>query len=195
MHRAAWWVLAAALAGCVTSPVTPPPMSLDPALLQSWSASGRMAIAANDEGGSGSFTWDQRDADSTLSLRGPLGAGAMQVTTDGRTLAVTDGEGRQFGNDQAQGLLRQRLGVELPLAELRYWMLGVASPDGPASVQDAAEAPRRIIEQAGWRIAYDAFQTASGLSVPQRFTASQGGVRLKVVVDEWRFVQAAGRGH
>jgi len=194
MRRAAWLVLATALAGCVTSPVAPPSMSPDPAQLQSWTASGRLAVAANGEGGSGSFTWDQRGPGSTLALRGPLGAGAMQVTTDGQTLSVTDAEGRHLGNDQAQGLLRQRLGAELPLAELRYWMLGVASPGSPASVQDAAEAPRRIIEQSGWRIAYDAFQTAAGLSVPERFTASQGGVRLKVVVDDWQFGQAAGRG-
>lgn len=193
MRRTAWLLLATALAGCVTSPVAPPSLPPDPAQLRSWTASGRMALAANGEGGSGSFTWDQRDADSTLSLRGPLGAGAMQVTTDGVTMVVTDAEGRPLGNDQAQGLLRQRLGADLPLAELRYWMLGVASPGSPASVQDATEAPRRIIEQSGWRIAYDVFRTASGLSVPERFTASQGRVRLRVVVDDWRFGQVAGR--
>ena len=138
MRRGAWLLLATALAGCVTLPVAPPSTLLDPAQLQSWTASGRMAIAANGEGGSGAFTWQQRGLDSTLDLRGPLGAGAMQVTTDGRSMAVTDAEGRHLGDEQAQGLLRQRLGADLPLADLRYWMLGVASPGSPALVQDAA---------------------------------------------------------
>lgn len=186
-------MLAAALGGCAVTPVAPPSVPPDPELLQQWTASGRMALAAHGEGGSGSFTWEQRGAGATLSLRGPLGAGAMQVTTDGQTLGVTDAEGRRLGNEQAQGLLRQRLGMDLPLAELRYWMLGVAAPGSPASVADAAQAPRRVIEQSGWRIDYDTFQSAAGLALPQRFSATQGDVRLKVVVDDW-VVGASGQG-
>ena len=192
IRRAGWLVLAVALAGCAVAPVAPPSVPPDPELLQQWTASGRMALAAHGEGGSGSFTWEQRSAGTTLSLRGPLGAGAMQVTTDGQALEVTDAEGRHLGNDQAQGLLRQRLGMVLPLAELRYWMLGVAAPGSPANVADAAQAPRRVIEQSGWRIDYDTFQSASGLSLPQRFSATQGDVRLKVMVDGWQVSPAAG---
>jgi outer membrane lipoprotein LolB len=153
-----------------------------------------MALAANGEGGSGSFTWRQRSAEATLSLRGPLGAGAIEVVTDGRTLAVTDAEGRHLGDERAQAMLRQRLGTELPLNELRFWMLGVAAPGSAASVADAATAPRRVIEQSGWRIDYDSFQAAAGYSVPERFTATQGAVRLKVIVDDWRIEGAPGSG-
>jgi outer membrane lipoprotein LolB len=185
MRRAACLVLAATLAGCAVSPVAPT-VAPDPDTLTAWTASGRMALAANGEGGSGSFTWQQRSAEATLSLRGPLGAGAVEVVTDGHTLAVTDAEGRHLGDERARATLRQRLGTDLPLGELRYWMLGVAAPGSAASVADAATAPRRVIEQSGWRIDYDTFRAAAGYSVPERFTATQGGVRLKVIVDDWR---------
>ena len=191
MRRAACFVLAATLAGCAVSPVAPP-VAPDPEKLQAWTATGRMALAANGEGGSGSFTWQQRSDEATLSLRGPLGAGAIEVVTDGRTLAVTDAEGRHVGDERAQAMLRQRLGTDLPLGELRFWMLGVAAPGSTASVADAASAPRRVIEQSGWRIDYDTFQPAAGYSVPARFTATQGGVRLRVVVDDWRIDGAPG---
>ena len=186
MRRAACLVLAAMLAGCAVTPVAPIVAPDPDKLPAAWAATGRMALAANGEGGSGSFTWQQRSAEATLSLRGPFGAGAIEVVTDGRTLAVTDGEGRHLGDERAQAILRQRLGTDLPLGELRFWMLGVAAPGSAASVSDAATAPRRVIEQSGWRVDYDTFQTAAGYSVPERFTATQGGVRLKVIVDNWR---------
>jgi outer membrane lipoprotein LolB len=118
----------------------------------------------------------------------------MQVTTDGQSLVVTDADGRHLGTEHASALLRRRLGTDLPLAELRYWMLGVPSPGSPSSVADAAVAPVRVIEQSGWRIGYDMFIAAGGVSLPERFTATQGGVRLKVVVDDWQVTEASGRG-
>lgn len=192
---AASLAVVALLGGCAVAPVTSPPTPPDDvAALEHWTASGRIAIAANGEGGSGSFTWEQRSEATTLSIRGPLGAGAMQVSSDGQSVAVTDSNGRRLDDAQAQGLLRQRLGIDLPVADLRYWMLGVPAPGSPSSVSDAAEAPRRVIEQSGWHIGYDTFRAAAGVSLPERFTATQGGVRLKVVVDDWRIGGAPGRG-
>jgi outer membrane lipoprotein LolB len=192
---AACLVLAAALGGCAVAPVAPPPaMPVDAKALEQWTASGRIAVAAHGEGGSGSFTWEQSSSATTLSIRGPLGAGAMRVTSDGRSMAVTDAEGRTLDDEQAQALLRQRLGIDLPVADLRYWMLGVPSPGSPSSIADATEAPRRVIEQSGWWIGYDSFRPWAGLSLPERFTATQGGVRLKVIVDDWQGGTAAGRG-
>jgi len=186
-------VLAAACGGCAVAPVAPPSPSPDPESFQYWTASGRIALAANGEGGSGSFTWGQQGAQSTLSIHGPLGAGAMQVTTDGQSLVVTDAEGRHLGEEQANALLRRRLGTDLPLAELRYWMLGVPAPGSPSSVSDADVAPVRVIEQSGWRIGYAMFTASGGVSLPERFTATQGAVRLKVVVDDWQVTVAPGR--
>ena len=189
-RRAAWIVLAAACGGCAVAPVAPPSPPPDPESLQYWSASGRLALAANGEGGSGSFTWEQRSVETTLSIRGPLGVGAMQVTTDGRSLSVIDAEGRHLDTEQAGALLRRRLGTDLPLAELRYWMLGVPSPASPSSVANAATVPVRVIEQSGWRIGYETLTVAGGVSLPGRFTATQGTVRLKMVVDDWQLVAA-----
>jgi len=193
-RTAGWLVLAAACGGCAVAPVAPRSLPPDPESFQHWTASGRLALVANGEGGSGSFTWGQHGAETTLSIRGPLGAGAMQVTTDGQSLIVTDAEGRHLDTEQAGALLRRRLGTDLPLAELRYWMLGVPSPGSASSVSDAAVSPVRVIEQSGWRVGYDTFTATGGVSLPERFTATQGAVRLKVVVDDWQVAAASGQG-
>jgi outer membrane lipoprotein LolB len=195
MRRAAALLVLAALGGCATAPVAPRPfVPADPAAYASWTASGRLALAANGEGGSGSFTWEQRSDATTLSLRGPLGSGALRVTAKGGDLSVTDDGGRSLDADETRALLRERLGADLPWSDLRYWIMGVPAPDGPATVSDAAQAPLRVIEQADWRIGYDAFRSVQGVSLPARFTASREGVRLKVMVDEWQLSPAAGSG-
>ena len=62
----------------------------------------------------------------------------------------------------------------------------------PTSV--AAGTPSRVIEQSGWRIGYDAFRPTDGLSLPARFSAVQGDVRLKVVIDDWTLPVGSGPG-
>jgi outer membrane lipoprotein LolB len=177
----------AALAGCAAAPTGRGPIvPANPELITSWTASGRLAVAANGEGGSGSFTWEQRATSTSLSLRGPLGAGAVQVRAVGDELRLNDDDGRTLDDAETRAFLRNRLGAELPWSDLRYWMLGVPAPDDEATVSDGPGVPVRVIEQAGWRIAYDSFQPEAGVSLPARFVATRPGVRVKVMVDDWR---------
>lgn len=187
MSRLAWAALVGlVLAGCVSPPRAPVDgLAADPALLTRWAASGRMAIAAGDEGGSGAFDWSQDGVTSRLALRGPLGAGAMRVVVSPGMLTLADGSGRVLDADRARADLQARLGADLPWDYLRYWLLGVPAPGVGATVLAQDVAPWRVIEQAGWRLAYDSFAVIEGLNLPRRLTAERGAVRVKVIVDTW----------
>lgn len=184
--RALAVVAATVITGCATPSRAPEPAARpDPGVLEHWSASGRLALSAGGEGGSGAFVWEQRGDTSQLDLRGPFGTGALRILATPGSLSMADGTGRSLDAAHAREELQARLGMDLPWSGLRYWMLGLPAPDQPAEVIDAAAAPWRVIEQSGWRIGYDAFTTSTGLSLPQRFTATQGDVRVRVVVDAW----------
>ncbi len=183
------WLIALAavtLTGCAGPLLAPEDGARpDPGALTQWSAAGRMAIAANGEGGSGSFEWAQDGGTTRLDLRGPLGAGAVRLTLTPKSLSLADGSGQVLDAAAAEADLRTRLGADLPWGQLRYWLLGLPAPGEPASVQDASAAPWRVIEQAGWRLTYESFTDAQGFSLPQRFTAERPSVRVRVVVDRW----------
>jgi outer membrane lipoprotein LolB len=182
------------LAGCATqAPVSMPTTPPDPAALQRWTASGRLALSAGEQGGSGSFVWNQDGRTSRLDLRGPLGAGALQVRVVPGGISLVDGSGREVDTEAARNELRARLGADLPWDDLSYWMLGVPAPGSAATVANAEAGTGRVIEQAGWRIDYDAYTPANGTVLPRRFTATREGVRVKVVVDSWA-LPAAGSG-
>jgi outer membrane lipoprotein LolB len=145
-----------------------------------------MAIAAGTDGGSGSFDWVQDGTTSRLDLRGPLGAGAVRLVVTPGTLSLADGSGRMLDAGAARADLQARLGADLPWDYLRYWLLGVPAQGVEATVLDQDATPWRVIEQAGWRLAYDSFDVVGGMNLPKRLTAERGAVRVRVIVDAWR---------
>ena len=192
MFRMRPWfaVLAGALlaTGCATSPVGSPSGSRppDPGQLTQWLAKGRIALVAQGEGGSGSFVWQQRSERTELTLRGPLGAGGLALITDGTTFELSDGAGQPLNGEAARAELERRLGVKLPLAELRYWMLGGPAPDSPGSgpVQTSSGSVPGFV-QGGWVVSYEQLKSQAGWSLPARLTATTNGARVRIIVDDW----------
>jgi outer membrane lipoprotein LolB len=153
-----------------------------------------MAIAAGNDGGSGSFDWAQDGSTSRLDLRGPLGAGAVRLVLTPQAFSLADGSGRVLDAEAARADLQVRIGADLPWDHLRYWLLGVPAPGVEARVLDQDVAPWRLIEQAGWRLAYESFDVMGGMSLPKRLTAERGAVRVRVIVDKWWLDTSAARG-
>jgi len=179
---------AALVTGCATSPVAGPSGSraADPGQLTQWMAKGRIALAAQGEGGSGSFVWQQRSERTELTLRGPLGAGGLALVTDGTTIELSDGAVQPLDGEAARAELERRLGVRLPLAELRYWMLGGPAPAGPGSgpVQTNSGSVPGFV-QGGWVVSYEALTSQAGWRLPARLTATTSGARVRIIVDDW----------
>jgi len=174
--------------GCATTPVGSPSGSrpADPEQLTQWMARGRIALVAQGEGGSGSFVWQQRSERTELTLRGPLGAGGLALVTDGTTIELSDGAGQPLNGEAARAELERRLGVKLPLAELRYWMLGGPAPDSPGSgpVQTSSGSVPGFV-QGGWVVSYEELKSQAGWSLPARLTATTNGARVRIIVDDW----------
>jgi outer membrane lipoprotein LolB len=179
---------AALLAGCATTRTAGPAgaRAPDPDQFTQWTARGRIALAARGEGGSGSFVWQQRSERTELALRGPLGAGGLQLTLDGAVLELADPGGNPLDGEAARTELERRLGARLPLAEMRYWLLGIPAPgdvaEGP--VQRATGAVPGFV-QAGWVVSYDALGEQGAWTLPARLTATSGSTRVRIVIDDW----------
>src|SRR5215475_12180995 len=93
---------------------------------------GRVAVAAGSEGFNARLRWTQDGKQTRMSLDGPLGAGGVQVTSDGSNLSIVTSRGDRLDNDAARAELANRLGFDPPLVSLRYWILGVPEPGHPA---------------------------------------------------------------
>jgi len=187
--RSTCGVLASSLLamGCATTVIDAPSGQrvADPQVLTQWTAKGRIALVAQGEGGSGSFVWQQRSERTELAVRGPLGAGGLQVVTDGSVLKVSDGTGQPLDGDAARAALERRLGVTLPLDALRYWMLGIPAPETAGGLVQPATGSTPGFVQGGWVVSYEVLGVQAGWRLPSRLSATTGATRVRIVVDDW----------
>ena len=146
---------------------------------------GRVAVAAAGEGFNARLRWTQDGKQTRMSLDGPLGAGGVQVTSDGSAVSIVTSRGDRLDNDAARAELAKRLGFEPPLDSLRYWIQGVPEPGHPA--QETLDSQQRLaaLQQDGWQINYTDYMPVGGGWLPSKLTVQREGVRLRVVVDGW----------
>lgn len=153
-----------------------------------WQLDGRVAIAAGDEGYSGSLAWVQSGATLDFRFQGPLGFGGLHIHGSADLLTVTTSKGETFTVTDPERDLEAKLGWSLPLNGMRYWMVGIPDPAAAFSADyDGAGRPREI-RQSGWVVRYDAFHDAASLAaaaLPRRFTVERDAVRIKVVAERW----------
>ncbi|HET9474374.1 MAG TPA: lipoprotein insertase outer membrane protein LolB [Steroidobacteraceae bacterium] len=187
--------LAALLAGCRMAPAPAPGPGADApwpeqraALerLDQYSLTGRVAVAARGEGFSGALRYQQQPHRSDLSLDGPLGMGGFRVVLDGDQLAISTSRGAQLDGAAARAELEQSLGFSMPMAALRWWLLGIPAPGEASLDADAASGEIRGFMQDGWKISIDARAPALGFALPRRLTATREGARMKLLVDRWQ---------
>lgn len=192
LRKIPWVALAILLASCQTAPpvreVAATSWEVRRPQLQArerFELKGRVAVAAGGEGFNARLRWAQNGRQTRMSLDGPLGAGGVQVTSDGSAVSIVTSRGDRLDNDAARAELTNRLGFDPPLDSLRYWILGVPEPGHPA--QESLNPQQRLasLEQDGWQIQYTDYMSVGGEWLPSKLTVQRQGVRLRVVVDGW----------
>jgi outer membrane lipoprotein LolB len=185
------------LGSCATTPELIPLESSDTASswvlrqdalnqLSQWALDGRLAVSADGQGWYAGLDWRQTGAAYHLELRGPLGQGRLWIDGDAGGVAVVAGDGTVNRGPSAEQLLASAYGWRLPISGLRYWVRGLPDPD--TAINQLSLDPLGRLErlhQAGWRIAYSAYQDLAGVDLPGKITIDGHGLSLRLVVDEW----------
>ncbi len=198
MRSESLWVGAllalATLAGCRTLP--PPPLAASaswqerrPQLqaLQHFQLKGRVALSAGANGFNANLRWSQDGPRSRLALEGPLGVGGMQISANGDDLDIVNARGEHITSAAAHAELSAKLGFDIPLPSLRYWVLGVPDPAQPAQESlDPVQQRLASLTQDGWHVAYGAYVATSGETLPARLTLERDAVRVRLLVEDWQ---------
>ncbi len=179
------------LAGCAT--LAPPAAEDDwPArrealqALDAWVLDGRVAVAAGEDGFSGGLRWAQRSDGSEIRISGPMG-GSLIWIHEGDNNVVAIGEQPPLAEGEADRMLERLLGTGkgLPVAEMRYWVVGVPAPGVPADEMLSDDRRLASLAQSGWQVRYDRYENVGALLLPSRMEMTTEGLRLRVIVSGW----------
>jgi outer membrane lipoprotein LolB len=149
--------------------------------LQDWQLDGRAAVAVGTQGWQATLNWQQHGEAAEVHLSGPFGVGAIVLkrTPDGLSL-----NGAPPSPD-VLAQLQDKLGFELPIDHLRYWLIGVPDPSAAFDLKrNEQDRPLQLI-QADWTIDYERYMPFDGDVLPAHVVLSREGVRVRIAVDRW----------
>jgi outer membrane lipoprotein LolB len=187
-------VCLAALAGCATLRHPQPPLPTaggavpwDARVTQlehvgSWRLDGRAAAALGQQGWQASLNWQQDGSSSDVHLAGPLGVGAADIKVTPAGLSLNGAP----PSPAVMAQLQSKLGFDLPLDNLRYWLLGIPDPGTPFDLTRNPQDRALRLLQAGWTIDYDDYMPSNGDLLPKRLVLSRSDARVRIAVDRWQ---------
>jgi len=150
-----------------------------------WTLTAHIAVSDGHYGGSGELTWRQDGARYDFSVRAPVTGRTWHLAGDADGAVLEGVDPQPLHGDDGAMLLRERLGWDVPLADLAAWVRGLRAAAAPAEVRyDAAQRPA-VIAQAGWRVEYRDWFDDHDPPLPRKVYASRGPAHVRLVVESW----------
>lgn len=147
--------------------------------LGNWEFQGRFAVRDARDSWSANINWRHQKNADRLKLSGPLGQGAVEIVlTDGH-IVIDRGEGDLESSDDPDVLIRQHLGVFVPVESLQYWVLGLPHPDN-----HFMEIKEGFI-QSGWSVSIPMLMQADDQLMPHKLVVANNETKLKLIIDQW----------
>ncbi|PVZ78590.1 lipoprotein localization factor LolB [Serratia sp. S1B] len=134
------------------------------------------------------FFWQQYSPDRyRLLLTNPLGSTELELNVQSGIVQLMDNQGRRYVSDNPQEMIRKLSGMEIPLDNLRQWMLGL--PGEATDFQlDSQYRLKKLTYQQGaltWTVTYQEYNTDLKTPLPSRLELQQGDQRIKLKMDNW----------
>ena len=149
---------------------------------------GRVGVKYDDQGFSGNMRWQHRAQSDEILILSPLGQGVAQIVQDSTGVSLTTSDQKIYHAQDAETLTDEILGWRLPLAGLRYWVVGRAAPGNAEMEHDQAGRVSRL-KQDGWQIDYLSYRETNGVTLPQKLIMQRGNLEMKLIIDSWDSAQ------
>ncbi len=150
-----------------------------------WTLTAHIAVSNGRDGGSGQLEWRQDGQSYSFVVRAPVTGRTWKLSGDAETAVLEGVDPQPDRGTNAYQLLRDRLGWDVPLRDLRAWILGMRAPAMASQVEFDAQGLPAVIRQDGWMVEYRDWYDDRNPPLPRKLFASKGKSHVRVVIEDW----------
>lgn len=159
--------------------------------MAAWRMQGKVGLQVKQQSWTFSLSWLQQGNDQyEMNIKNPLTGSIMAyLKSTGSVVSLKAADGKEYQDSDAERLLKQRAGFSLPVAGLRYWARGIASPQTEIQALQLDNLGRPTsLQQEGWLVTYSGYQNNSPSALPTKMSLERAAdqVRAKVVAKDWQ---------
>ena len=153
-----------------------------------WTLQGRLGVSDGKSGGTGSFSWTQNGDQYEFVLRGPAISGMNFRLSGGPDGALLEGlDGGPVRGADAEVLMHKALGWDVPLRDLRAWVLGLRADSGPAELSFGTDRLPSLLQQDGWAVDYREWDATRKPPLPTKVFAGKPPYTVRLSIESWQF--------
>jgi len=156
-----------------------------------WKIKGRVGLYSDNEAWPGDLIWLQTGNSYDIRLIAPVAAGNLHIySVPNGVMFEHSGDSQVHFTADPEAMIQQTFGWQLPIADLRYWIKGIPSPESSSKgVMTVDELGRlRELAQSGWKISYQNYTTQAGQSMPKKMLLEQADLSIKIFIRNWQFL-------
>jgi outer membrane lipoprotein LolB len=158
------------------------------AAVQHWRLRARIGIVTADDAGTASLQWEQNGEAFTLRIVAPFGRGLLAIEGSEKGVISRNGKGEQIRADNAEDLLWRHTGWRIPLADLRYWVLGLTAPNAGTSYRLDKYGRLAALEDGGWQVNYQKYAAFQGYNLPGKIQLQNEHLKIKLAISSWEIL-------
>ena len=151
-----------------------------------WTINARIGVSNGKDGGSGDLVWTQNGDRYEFTVHAPVTGRTWKLSGDAHEAVLEGVDPQPAADSDPERLLRERLGWDMPLAQLSAWVRGMRA-SGSANVEYDAQNLPASIEQSGWKVEYREWLSDRDPPLPRKLFASRGNARVRVAIESWSF--------
>ena len=151
-----------------------------------WKIKGRAAVRDDSNSASYVLHWEQFNSNYELRLISSLGQGTYLLKGSEKKATIQTPKNKIFTADTAEQLIQDKLGWDIHLAGLKYWLRGIPEPNVKYS-QLLLDAQGRLsdMKQSGFTISILRYAKKKNVSLPEKVFIRKRDIQLRLVIQNW----------
>ena len=156
------------------------------AKLTNWQLRGRVNVRYDNESQTPRIQWQHKNRAYQVRLWGTFNAGNTFIRGEPGSVTLDQGD-EHLTASSPEELILQKLGYELPISFLEFWIKGLPAPDSPAKLVFNELNQLTEFKQAGWIVVLSDLRDYDGLVLPRRVDVrrSEDETRLRFFGLSW----------